>query len=123
VRAAVLGSPITHSLSPALHRAGYRAVVMTKTGTVGTFGGINIPPVTDFMDGFARGIANVLANVTNTAENVWNGAKKVGSWISNAASTVGNAVSKAASTVGNAVSNAASAVGNAAKKVWNSIFG
>jgi hypothetical protein len=73
--------------------------------------------------GFARGIANVLANVTNTASNVWNGIKSVGSWISNAASTVGNAVSSAASAVGNAVSNAASAVGNAAKKVWNSIFG
>jgi basic membrane protein A len=37
--------------------AGYLAAGMTKTGKVGTFGGINIPTVTDFMDGFARGIA------------------------------------------------------------------
>jgi basic membrane protein A and related proteins len=37
--------------------AGYLAAGMTKTGTVGTFGGINIPTVTDYMDGFARGIA------------------------------------------------------------------
>lgn len=29
MRAAVLGSPITHSLSPALHRAGYRAAGLT----------------------------------------------------------------------------------------------
>jgi len=37
--------------------AGYLAAGMTKTGKVGTFGGINIPTVTDFMDGFPRGIA------------------------------------------------------------------
>lgn len=37
--------------------AGYLAAGMTKTGTVGTFGGINIPPVTIFMDGFAVGVA------------------------------------------------------------------
>ncbi|MGH2591993.1 MAG: BMP family ABC transporter substrate-binding protein, partial [Anaerolineae bacterium] len=37
--------------------AGYVAASVTKTGKVGTFGGINIPPVTDFMDGFALGVA------------------------------------------------------------------
>ncbi|HET7089593.1 MAG TPA: BMP family ABC transporter substrate-binding protein [Anaerolineae bacterium] len=37
--------------------AGYVAAAVTKTGKVGTFGGINIPPVTDFMDGFALGVA------------------------------------------------------------------
>lgn len=36
--------------------AGYLAAGITETGTVGTFGGINIPPVTIFMDGFARGV-------------------------------------------------------------------
>ncbi len=36
--------------------AGYLAAGMTQTGTVGTFGGINIPPVTVFMDGFAWGV-------------------------------------------------------------------
>lgn len=35
---------------------GYLAAGMTKTGTVGTFGGINIPPVTIFMDGFVAGV-------------------------------------------------------------------
>jgi basic membrane protein A len=38
--------------------AGYLAAGMTKTGAVGTFGGINIPPVTIFMDGFAAGVAH-----------------------------------------------------------------
>ena len=36
--------------------AGYAAASFTKTGKVGTFGGINIPPVTDFMIGFQQGI-------------------------------------------------------------------
>jgi basic membrane protein A len=36
--------------------AGYVAASQTKTGIVGTFGGINIPPVADFMVGFQEGI-------------------------------------------------------------------
>jgi basic membrane protein A len=37
--------------------AGYGAASVTKTGKVGVFGGIDVPPVTDFMDGFALGVA------------------------------------------------------------------
>jgi len=36
--------------------AGYLAAGMTETGTVATFGGINIPPVTIFMTGFLNGV-------------------------------------------------------------------
>jgi basic membrane protein A len=36
--------------------AGYLAAGMSKTGVVGTFGGLPIPSVTIFMDGFARGV-------------------------------------------------------------------
>jgi basic membrane protein A len=36
--------------------AGYMAAAMTKTGTVATYGGINIPPVTIFMEGFRLGV-------------------------------------------------------------------
>lgn len=36
--------------------AGYLAAGMTKSGTLGVFGGINIPPVTIFMDGFHYGV-------------------------------------------------------------------
>lgn len=35
--------------------AGYLAAGMSKSGVLGTFGGINIPPVTVFMDGFVYG--------------------------------------------------------------------
>jgi basic membrane protein A len=38
--------------------AGYLAAGMTQTGKVGTFGGINIPTVSIFMDGYARGVAH-----------------------------------------------------------------
>ncbi len=37
--------------------AGYLSAGMSKSGVVGTFGGINIPPVTAFMDGYYYGVA------------------------------------------------------------------
>ena len=36
--------------------AGYAAAGTTKTGTVATWGGLNIPPVTVYMDGFWEGV-------------------------------------------------------------------
>ena len=36
--------------------AGYMAAGASETGAVGTFGGLPIPPVTIFMDGFVRGV-------------------------------------------------------------------
>lgn len=36
--------------------AGYAAAGSTKTGKVATWGGINIPPVADFMIGFEAGV-------------------------------------------------------------------
>jgi basic membrane protein A and related proteins len=38
--------------------AGYLAAGVTRTGKVGTFGGLNVPPVADFMNGFALGVAH-----------------------------------------------------------------
>jgi len=49
----VLGQ--VYATDEAAFLAGYLAAGMTKTGVLGTFGGINIPPVTIFMDGFVRG--------------------------------------------------------------------
>ena len=37
--------------------AGYSAAAVTKTGKVGVFGGVDIPQVTGFMDGYALGVA------------------------------------------------------------------
>lgn len=38
--------------------SGYLAASVTRTGKVGVFGGLDIPQVTDFMDGFALGVAH-----------------------------------------------------------------
>jgi basic membrane protein A len=40
----------------AAYLAGYLAAGMSTTGKVGTYGGLNIPPVTIFMDGFVEGV-------------------------------------------------------------------
>jgi hypothetical protein len=49
----------------------------------------------------ARGVANLLSNVTNFASKVWGGIKTVGTAIGNAAQAVGNAFSNGAKAVGN----------------------
>lgn len=50
----VLG--LTFATDQAGFLAGYLAAGTTKTGKVGTFGGLNIPTVTIFMDGFYYGV-------------------------------------------------------------------
>ena len=45
-----------YAIDQAAFLAGYVAAASTQTGIVGTFGGINIPPVTDFMDGYVMGV-------------------------------------------------------------------
>ena len=47
---------LTFATDEAAFLAGYLAAGMTTSGVVGTFGGINIPPVTIFMDGFVKGV-------------------------------------------------------------------
>jgi WD40 repeat protein/transcriptional regulator with XRE-family HTH domain len=45
-----------YAVDQAAFLAGYVAASVTETGKVGLFGGIDIPPVTDFMHGFALGV-------------------------------------------------------------------
>ncbi len=47
---------LTFQTDQAAFLAGYAAAASTKTGTVGTFGGMNIPTVTIFMKGFQAGV-------------------------------------------------------------------
>ncbi|MCK6209999.1 BMP family ABC transporter substrate-binding protein [Georgenia sp. EYE_87] len=49
--------PILFNTAEASYLAGYVAAGTTKTGTVATFGGLQIPSVSIFMDGFADGVA------------------------------------------------------------------
>ncbi|WP_284974345.1 MULTISPECIES: BMP family ABC transporter substrate-binding protein [unclassified Arthrobacter] len=48
--------PVVYDTAQAAYLAGYTAAATTKTGKVGTFGGIKIPTVTIFMDGFYDGV-------------------------------------------------------------------
>lgn len=50
--------PVLYDTAQAAFLAGYLAAGTSKTGTVGTFGGMQFPSVTIFMDGFADGIAH-----------------------------------------------------------------
>ncbi|NYF56821.1 basic membrane protein A [Micromonospora purpureochromogenes] len=49
--------PMQFDTAQAAFQAGYLAAGMSKTEKVGTYGGLPIPPVTIFMDGFADGVA------------------------------------------------------------------
>ncbi len=50
------GKPILFDTAQAAFLGGYAAASYSKTGVVGTFGGLQIPPVTIFMDGFVEGV-------------------------------------------------------------------
>ncbi len=47
---------LTYQTDQAAFLGGYLAAAMTKSGKVGTFGGMNIPTVTIFMNGFVAGV-------------------------------------------------------------------
>ena len=49
--------PILFDTAQAAYLAGYASASYSKTGVVGTFGGLQYPTVTIFMDGFADGVA------------------------------------------------------------------
>ncbi len=68
--------------------AGYAAAGATETGVVGTFGGIQIPPVTVFMDGFALGVQYYNEqNGTDVQVIGWDPAEQTGLFAGNFEST------------------------------------
>ncbi len=48
--------PIIYDTAQAAFLAGYASAATSETGKVATYGGVNIPTVTIFMDGFAEGV-------------------------------------------------------------------
>lgn len=50
--------PMQFDTAQAAFLAGYLAAGYSESGVVATYGGVNIPPVTIFMDGFADGVAH-----------------------------------------------------------------
>jgi len=49
---------LVYQTDEAAFAAGYLAAGVSTSGVVGTYGGLNIPPVAIFMDGFAKGVAH-----------------------------------------------------------------
>jgi basic membrane protein A len=82
----VLG--LAYSTHQAAFLAGYMAAGMTQTGVIGTFGGIPIPPVTIFMDGFYLGAMHY-NEVKGTDVRVlgWNPETQEGLFVGNFEST------------------------------------
>lgn len=72
----------TYATDQAAFLAGYVAASTTKTGKVGVFGGIDIPPVTSFMDGFALGVDYYNQKNGTEAEVLgWDAEKHVGLFV------------------------------------------
>lgn len=70
---------LTFSTDEGAFLAGYLAAGMTRTGKVGTFGGIKIPTVTIFMEGFAAGIQHHNSKKGTSVQLLgWDPAKKEG---------------------------------------------
>jgi len=73
--------PLLFDTAQASFLAGYLAAGVTKTGTVATFGGMQIGSVTIFMDGFADGVAKYNADNSASVKVLgWDKATQKGSF-------------------------------------------
>jgi basic membrane protein A len=72
---------LTFATDQAAFLAGYLAAGMSESGIIGTFGGVNIPPVTIFMNGLAAGILKYNAdNGTDVTLLGWDPAAQDGTF-------------------------------------------
>lgn len=75
------GKPIEFNTAQAAYLAGYVAAGTSKTGKVATFGGMQIPSVTVFMDGFADGVKKFNEDSGKNVQLLgWNKDKQSGSF-------------------------------------------
>ncbi len=73
--------PLLFNTAEAAYLAGYLAAGMTQTGTVATFGGIKLPTVAVFMDGFSDGVDKYNADNGKAVKLLgWDKAKQDGSF-------------------------------------------
>ncbi|GIF10916.1 BMP family lipoprotein [Actinoplanes teichomyceticus] len=73
--------PMQFATEQAAFLAGYLAAGYSKSGTVGTYGGMKIAPVTVFMDGFADGVAYYNQKKGKTVKVLgWDKAKQNGTF-------------------------------------------
>jgi basic membrane protein A len=75
---------LAYNTDEAAFLAGYLAAGMTKTGKVGTFGGIQFPSVSIFMDGFSMGVAHYNeVHATEVEVLGWDTASQTGLFVGN----------------------------------------
>ena len=73
---------IIYNIKEASMQAGYLAAGYSKTGIVATFGGMNIPQIIKFMDGFAQGVEYYSEiNNKNVTLLGWNRQNKQGTFV------------------------------------------
>ncbi|MFC0627330.1 BMP family lipoprotein [Kribbella deserti] len=71
--------PLGFNTAESSFQAGYLAAAMSQSGKVGTYGGIKIPPVTIFMDGFAEGVRHYNTTKSKNVQVLgWDDAKQDG---------------------------------------------
>lgn len=74
--------PLVFNTAQSSFLAGYFAAAQSQTGKVGTFGGLKIPTVTIFMDGFAQGVAYYNQQKGKSVAVLgWNAAKQDGTFV------------------------------------------
>jgi basic membrane protein A len=79
--------PMQFATQQAAFLAGYLAAGYSKAGKVATFGGVKIPPVTIFMDGFADGVAYYNKQKSKAVQVLgWDKTKQAGSFAEDFAS-------------------------------------
>lgn len=80
--------PITYAMNQSSFLAGYLAAAYSTSKVVGTYGGMNIPAVTDFMTGYYNG-AKYYEAQTGTAVTVvgWDPAAATGDFVGDFANT------------------------------------
>ena len=75
---------LTYDTAQAAFLAGYLAAGMSETGTVATYGGMEIPTVTIFMEGFAEGVEHYNQEKGEDVKVLgWDNEAKTGSFIGN----------------------------------------
>lgn len=73
---------LTYDTAQAAFLAGYTAASMSETGVVATYGGMEIPTVTIFMEGFAEGVEHYNQQKDADVKVLgWDNEKKTGSFI------------------------------------------
>ena len=92
--------PVTYAMNQSSYLAGYLAAAYSTTKVVGTYGGIQIPAVTDFMDGFYYGaMAYGAENGVEVKVVGWDAVNQAGSFMGGFAPNSGESKAIAATLI------------------------